>query len=54
MQSGSGGAGFTENIGELMVVWQNASHVDQSIIGGGLVQKKELVDLVVVHFRETV
>ena len=44
--------GFTENISELMVVWQNTSHVDQSIVGGGLVGKEELVDLVIVHFRE--
>ena len=26
-----------------MVVWRNASHVDQSVIRGGLVRKKELV-----------
>ena len=42
MQSGSGGAGFTEDIGELVVVWWNTSHVDQSVIGGGLVGKEEL------------
>ena len=53
MWSGSGGAGFTENVGELMVVWRNASHVDQSINGSSLVGKKELVDLVIIHFRET-
>ena len=41
-----------KNIGELVVVWQNASHVDRGIIGSGLVGKKELVDLVIVHFRE--
>ena len=45
--------GFTENISELMVVWRNASHVDWSIIGSGLVRKKELVDLVIIHFRKT-
>ena len=44
--------GFTENVGELMVVWRNASHVDRSIIGSGLVGKKELIDLVIVYFRE--
>ena len=53
MWSGSGGVGFTENIGELMVVSQNTSHVDRGVIGSGLVRKKELVDLVIVHFRET-
>ena len=52
MRSGSGGVGFTENISELVVVWQNTSHVDQSIIRSGLVGKKELVDLVIIHFRE--
>ena len=52
MWSGGGGAGFTENVGELMVVWWNASHVHRGIIGSGLVGKKELVDLVIVHFRE--
>ena len=50
MQSGSGGTAFTENVGELVVVWQNTSHVDRSIIGSGLVRKKELVDLVIIHF----
>ena len=44
--------GFTENIGELVVVWQNVSHVDRSVIGSSLVRKKELVDLVIVHFRK--
>ena len=53
MWSGSGGAGFAENVGELVVVWQNASHVDRGTIGSGLVGQKELVDLVIVHFRET-
>ena len=53
MLSGSGGTGFTEDIGELMVVWRNASHVDQSVIRGSLVRKEELVDLVIVHFRKT-
>ena len=53
MRSGGRGAGFTENVGELMVVWQNASHVDQGVIRSGLVGKKKLVDLVIVHFRET-
>ena len=53
MRSGSGGTGFAENIGELMVVWWNASHVDQGILGSSLVGKKELVDLVIIHFRET-
>ena len=52
MQSRSGGTGFTENVGELMVVWKNASHVDWGVIGSGLVRKKELVDLVLIHFRE--
>ena len=52
MQSGSGGMGFTEDVGELVVVWRNTSHVDQSVIGGDLVGKEELVDLVIVHFRE--
>ena len=53
MQSGSGGAGFTENVCKFMVVWWNASHVDRSIIGSSLVGKEELVDLVIVHLRET-
>ena len=53
MQSGCRGMGFTENIGELVVVWWNASHVDWGVIGSGLGGKKELVDLVIVHFRET-
>ena len=44
--------GFTEDVSEFVVVWQNANHVDRSIIGGGLVRKKELVDLVIIHFRE--
>ena len=44
--------GFTENVGELVVVWWNTSHVDRGIIGSGLVRKKELVDLVIIHFRE--
>ena len=39
MQSGGEGAGFTENVSELMVVWRNASHVDWGIIGSGLVRK---------------
>ena len=52
MQSGGGGAGFTEDVGEFVVVWWNTSHVDWSFIGGGLVGKEELVDLVIVHFRE--
>ena len=52
MQSGSGGTGFTEDVSEFVVVWQNASHVNQSIIGDGLVRKEELVNLVIVHFRE--
>ena len=33
MWSGSGGAGFTENVSELVVVWWNASHVDWSCQG---------------------
>ena len=45
--------GFTENISEFMIVWQNTSHVDQSVIGGGLVRKEEWVDLVIIHFGET-
>ena len=45
--------GFTEDVGEFMVVWQNASHVNRSVIRGGLVRKEELVDLVIIHFRET-
>ena len=53
MWSGSGGMVFAENVSELMIVWRNASHVDRSVIGSGLVRKKELVDLVIVHFRET-
>ena len=53
MWSGSGGVGSTGDVGELVVVWWNTSHVDQSIIGGGLVGKEKLVDLVIVHFRET-
>ena len=53
MQSGSRGAGFTEDVGELVVVWRNTSHVDQSVIGGSLVKNKKLVDLVIIHFRET-
>ena len=53
MWSRSGGAGFAENVGELVVVWRNTSHVDLGVIGSGLVRKKELVDLVIVHFRET-
>ena len=53
MWSRSGGLGFTENVSELMVVWQNASHVDWGIMGSGLVRKKELVDLVIIYFRET-
>ena len=52
MRSGSRGVGFTENVGELMVVWWNASHVDWGIIRSGLVRKKELVDLVIIHFRK--
>ena len=44
----SGGTGFTENVSELVVVWQNASHVDQSIFRSSLVREKELVDLVIV------
>ena len=44
--------GFTEDVSELVVVWWNTSHVDQSVIGSSLVRKKELVDLVIVHFRE--
>ena len=52
MWSGSRGVGFAENVSELVVVWQNASHVDWGIIRSGLVGKKELVDLVIVHFRE--
>ena len=53
MWSGSGGVGFAENVGELMVVWQNTSHVDWGVIGSSLVGKKELVDLIIVYFRET-
>ena len=45
--------GFTEDVSEFMVVCWNASHVNQSVIGGSLVGKEELVDLVIVHFRET-
>ena len=52
MQSGFRGTGFTEDIGELLVVWQNASHVNQSIIRGSLVGKEELVDLVIIHLGE--
>ena len=52
MQSRSRGAGFTEDVSELVVVWQNASHVDWSVIGGSLVGKERLVDLVIIHFRE--
>ena len=44
--------GFTENVGKFMVVWQNASHVNQGVIRGSLVGKEELVDLVIVHLRE--
>ena len=44
--------GFTEDVGEFVVVWWNASHVDWSIIRSSLVRKKELVDLVIIHFRE--
>ena len=44
--------GFTENIHEFMVVWWDTSHVDRGIIGGGLVRKKELVDLGIVHLGE--
>ena len=53
MQSGGGGAGFTEDVSKLVVVWWNTSHVDWSIIGGGLVGKEKLVDLVIIHFRES-
>ena len=53
MWSGSGGVGFAESVGEFMVVWRNASHVDWGVLGSGLVGQKELVDLVIVHFRET-
>ena len=53
MWSGGRGTGFTEDIGELVVVWQNTSHVDWSIIRGGLVRKEKLVDLVIVYFRKT-
>ena len=44
--------GFAENVSDFMVVWRNTSHVDQGVIGSGLVRQKELVDLVIVHFRE--
>ena len=52
MWSRSGGVGFTEDVSEFMVVWWNTSHVNQSMIRGGLVRKEELVDLVIIHFRE--
>ena len=44
--------GFTEDVSGLVVVWWNISHVDWSIIGDSFVRKEELVDLVIVHFRE--
>ena len=52
MQSGSAGMGFTEDIGEVIVVHQDTSHVNQSIVRGGFVKEKELVDLSIIHLGE--
>ena len=52
MQGRGRGTGFTEDISEFVVVWWNTSHVNQSVIRGGLFGKEELVDLVIIHFRE--
>ena len=41
MQSRSKGAGFTEDVCKFMVVHWDTSHVNQSIVGGGLVGKKD-------------
>ena len=45
MWSRSGGEGFAKDVGKFMVVHQNTSHVNQSIIRGECVGKEELVDL---------
>ena len=52
MWSRSGGEGFAKDVGKFMVVHQNTSHVDQSIIRGEFVGKEELVDLSIIHLGE--
>ena len=44
---------FTENVGEVMVVRGDTRHVNQSVVRSGFVREEELVDLSIVHLRET-
>ena len=52
MWSGCAGTGFTEDVGEIVVVQRDTCHVDWSIVGGGFVREEKLVDLSIVHLRE--
>ena len=45
--------GFTENVGEIVVVPGDTRHVNWSIIRSRFVREEKLVDLSVVHLRET-
>ena len=53
MGSRCAGAGFTENISKIMVVQRDTTHVDQSIVRSGFVGEEKLIDLSVIHLRET-
>ena len=53
MQGQCASAGFTENVGEVVVVQGDTHHVNQSIVRSGFVGEEELVDLSIVHLRET-
>ena len=44
--------GFTEIVGEIMVVQRDTRHVNWSIIRSGFVREEKLVDLSIVHLRE--
>ena len=45
--------GFTEIIGEIMVAQRDTCHVNQSIVRNRFVREEKLVDLGVIHLRET-
>ena len=44
---------FTEDVGEVMVVQGDTCHINQSVIRSGFVREEELVDLSIIHLRET-
>ena len=44
---------FTENVSEVVVVQGDTRHVNWSVVRSGSVGEEKLVDLSIVHLRET-